>query len=346
MVSLTIKTLKNATFAVEIDLSETVLQLKEKISAIENVEPALQKLIHSGKILDNAQKLNEYQIKEKDFVVLMVTKPTKPKPVVVQTPAVATPTPAAAPAISSAAATPVTPVATGGGDSSLATGANYQSAVDNLVEMGFPLDSVKAAMRAAFNNPDRAAEYLMTGIPEGLEQAPAPSAQQPTSTGPVQATAPVVSDAPFNMFAPQQPQQAAAAGASPTPSDFAFLRNTPQFQQLRQLVQTQPQLLQPVLQQLGQSNPQLLQAINQNQDAFLQMLMEGGPAAGVEGDAGGGGAGQPQQVQIQITPEEDAAITRLVGLGFERGNVIEAFFACDKNEELAANYLFDAQNFD
>lgn len=40
-------------------------------------------------------------------------------------------------------------------------GAAYQSAVKNLEEMGFEKDQIKAAMKAAFNNPDRAVEYLM-----------------------------------------------------------------------------------------------------------------------------------------------------------------------------------------
>lgn len=48
------------------------------------------------------------------------------------------------------------------------------------------------------------------------------------------------------------------AGSSRRADPLAFLRTQPQFQQLRQLVRSNPQLLEPLLLQLGQQNPQLL----------------------------------------------------------------------------------------
>ena len=63
------------------------------------------------------------------------------------------------------------------------------------------------------------------------------------------------------------------------------------------------------------------------------------PGAGA-GLGGHGGANPPGT--IRVTQEEMDAITRLTSLGFPKHKAAEAYFACDKNEELAANYLFDA----
>merc|ERR1719336_85410 len=61
----------------------------------------------------------------------------------------------------------------------------------------------------------------------------------------------------------------------------------------------------------------------------------------------GGGAAGPQgggRGVIQVTQEEKAAIDRLKAMGFPEHAAVEAYMVCDKNEELAANYLFNAQD--
>jgi UV excision repair protein RAD23 len=105
-----------------------------------------------------------------------------------------------------------------------------------------------------------------------------------------------------------------------------------------------------MLQELGRANPELLALINQNQAEFMQLLNEPLPEGGLDlagmegmfegGEDEEGGAGE-EQVQIHVTPEERAAIERLVALGFDRNAAAQAFFACEKNEELAANFLFE-----
>ena len=47
------------------------------------------------------------------------------------------------------------------------------------------------------------------------------------------------------------------------------------------------------------------------------------------------------QLQVNLTPEDQAAVERLEQLGFPRVAVVQAYMAADKNEELAANLLFD-----
>lgn len=95
---------------------------------------------------------------------------------------------------------------------------------------------------------------------------------------------------------------AAAAAGGADLGNLDFLRTNPQFQQLRQVVQQQPQMLEPILQQLGAGNPQLAQLIASNPDAFLQLLGE---------DAEDDAPLPPGAQAISVTEEERDAIERV-----------------------------------
>jgi UV excision repair protein RAD23 len=64
------------------------------------------------------------------------------------------PTPAAAPAEQ--------PSGQFGSTSSFLTGEGLQTSINNMIEMGYPREEVMRALRASYNNPDRAVEYLLT----------------------------------------------------------------------------------------------------------------------------------------------------------------------------------------
>jgi len=114
------------------------------------------------------------------------------------------------------------------------------------------------------------------------------------------------------------------------------------FGQIQQMVAQNPALLQPLIQQLAASNPGLAQALNANPEILYELL---GGAAGGEGlgddDGMDEGPIPPGAHVVSVTAEERAAIDRLVALGFPQQAAIEAYFACGKNEELAANFLFE-----
>jgi len=120
------------------------------------------------------------------------------------------------------------------------------------------------------------------------------------------------------------------------------LRNNTQFRGLLSLVQANPQILQPLLQELGKQNPQIMQLIQENQAEFLRLINE--PAEGAEGSLLDQFADAEMPQTIAVTPEENEAIQRLEQMGFDRDLVLEVFFACNKDEQMAANYLLDHRN--
>ena len=51
---------------------------------------------------------------------------------------------------------------------------------------------------------------------------------------------------------------------------------------------------------------------------------------------------RPQGPAIRLTKEESDAVKRLQSLGnFSQAEAVQAYLACDKNEEMAANFLFE-----
>ncbi|ESR50914.1 hypothetical protein CICLE_v10031777mg [Citrus x clementina] len=326
MMKIFVKTLKGTSFDVEVKPEDTVFDVKMKIETVQgsDVYPAAQQmLIYQGKVLKDDTTLEENKVAENSFVVIMLTKNKRPTgegsttstattkapqssaPTPAVTPATAPqtavpistePTPAPTPAPASASVSSVSATSESGvyghAASNLVAGNNLEGAIQQILDMGggtWDRDTVVRALRAAYNNPERAVEYLYSGIPEQAEVQPVARAPgngqaansptqmpQPTQPAPVTSSGPNAN--PLDLFPQGLPDVGSgAAGAG----SLDFLRNSPQFQVLRAMVQANPQLLQPMLQELGKQNPQLVRLIQEHQADFLRLINE--PVQGIWG---------------------------------------------------------------
>lgn len=371
MVLLTLKNLQQQTFTIEIDLSATVKDLKEKIHKEKGADYPVegQKLIYTGKILLDDQTLETYSMSLSKFIVIMVTKPKASTPEAstseskeststesseqaksssssterTVSPAATT----AAPTTTSTTSTTTTSDASPstGAESLLVTGADFENMVTNIMEMGYERPQIEKALRASFNNPYTAVQYLVDGIPEGRERArnEDEGMDDAALAALVESSVRNASDAP-----------AAPAGGNDNLSaesgNLEFLQGHPSFVQMAQLMRTNPQLLDAFLQQIRNTNPSLLQAIQSNPNQFITMLNNAtqDQAAGdaPQGEGGAAPANQPGQrtTSIRVSAEDRAAIDRLRALGnFPEDAVLQAYFACEKNENQAAEFLFSQE---
>lgn len=261
------------------------------------------KLIHSGKVLKDDDVIESCNIKENDFIVVMIAKAKKAvvKPVAATEPS----TPAASVGIPPTPAAPAPSVA--------APDEFPAEVVNNLIALGFPESSVRACLRASDGNPDIAVEFLMNGIPPELEGGD-DAAVASNSGG----------------------SSSSSGGSGGAGGPLEALRSHPQFDALRRLVQSNPAMLQAVLSQIGQQQPELLTAINANQAAFLEMMNEpvadapAAPVAPVLPRAGAGGAANPfaavpgmealgnpvqlAQMLQAMPPQEQQAMAQMMGM--------------------------------
>lgn len=252
-------------------------------------------------------------------------------------------------------ATPASPTApaarSGPNNNTPLSDEDFTAAVQNLVDMSFDRNDSVRALNAAYGDSARAVEYILSGNIPNINNGPrAAPAAAPASPG----------------GANEGGLDAATGGA------FSQLRQLPQFQALIAIIQQNPAMLEPLLQQLAERDPEIVRLIQNNRDEFLQLLQQRvdpaviqSLAAAADGEefeefdeedeiaaqmggqvpAGQGAGALPPGAQvIQISPAEKEAIDRLVDLGFDRNRAVEAFLVCNRDEEMAANYLFEQED--
>lgn len=112
---------------------------------------------------------------------------------------------------------------------------------------------------------------------------------------------------------------------------------------LGQLATMPPQQRAMLAQQLNMTPEgltQMMQVIAQAPPELLASLGAAGGMPGMPGMPGGmGGAAAPNV--IRLTENEMVSVNNLVALGFTQQQAAQAFLACDRDEGLAANLLFD-----
>lgn len=301
---LSIRTLDQKTITVELNEKESVLELKKRLVNLPQINNTVEsmQLIYSGRIMEDALPLTHYNIAENKFIVLMnkkspatasveqsQTDPTEQQQTLQQQPQLLTDPLANVPVDAPPSAVD-------------------EQRVRDLMSMGYDEQDVRAALRASFNHPERAIEYLITGIP-------------------------ILHD---HTLATRNTNNAtAAAGAdgdlvAETAERLQYLATDPRFAHVRNLIRQNPELLELVLAHLSESDPVTFEAIRSHQQEFISMLNETNAT----------------NMSLPLSTDEEAAIERLMGLGFERETVVQIYLACNKNEELAADMLFSQSDDD
>jgi UV excision repair protein RAD23 len=339
--------------AIEVEVAEdaTCEDLKRQVQTDHQFDVSWQKVIFAGRIVSDEARLAEQGIKDGASLVLVVRKPDSAA-AAAPAPAASTPAAAAAPQSAAPVATPAetqpaaaaTPAADAAPVAAASTTPAFtpsDEALSALLGMGFEQEQIVRALRLARNDLQNACDLLLSGAPLPEPTTPAAAAAAAASGGaqrtdPQQEASNLMSDLIQRMGQQNSDPQA----------QFEWVVQQPQFQRIRSLLQTRPDLFAALLTQLGGSNPQLHELISQNQAEFLEWLNDEEGGDGDGGDVavvqtGGGGGGGGGGTAAQLSQRDESSITRLMELGFGRDVVRQAYLACGKNEEMAANYLFE-----
>ena len=183
--------------------------------------------------------------------------------------------------------------------------------VNSLVEMGYEKEKVEKALAAAGGRVNLAIEYLTSGnIPE-----PAPPRSQPVLSS-------LLNNNTDTNLDPELRLNASL---------------------IKIACNRDPNKIITILNSIKENSPRLIDKIRQHEEEFKRLIVSPiTPEDLANFRAFHQRTERRRGLQLEFTREEREAINRLKELGnFSQAEVIQAFIACDKNEELTANYLFE-----
>lgn len=305
-----VKTLKGNHFHIQVQPTDKVLTVKKQIEEVQGAQiyPCEQQLlICKGKVLKDETTIEENEVAEKTSLVVMLSKTrafTAGTPLTQQAP------PPFSPASGSSLPSPSPATSTPPGTGTIQTDANTSNQAASI--------SPASATAAAQDWPSAVPLNL---FPHRLTNLAAEASSAATAQAPNIAQTDNLSQGLPSM----QTGAMVCTNGALVMEVVDFLRNCPQFEAVRPMVEANPQILEPMLQRLSKKYPRVMGIIQDHKADILHLVSK--PVKGAEGDV------------MNLGPEEREVIERLEAKGYAQDRVIQAFLTCDKNEESAAKYL-------
>ena len=328
-----LKNLKQVAYEVEVASEKvSILDLKKEIEKVHGFDASQLKLLHNGVVLDNLKTLEDYKIQEQSIIIMMNSK-VKPKNLQPSTNVESSQTQKTSEQKKTEQKKLEEKKPSDKHEQKQQT-EKYTQQINSLIEMGFEKSQAEAAINAAHGQIDLAIEFLYNGIPEGINND--------------------LNDLDIDVDEEQGEYEGEEGEDN---NDEDPVKNVASVAKV--LCRNNPGALNELLQSIQQSDPDLLNLINEREDDFKSFLEQPindndyrvfqklSKNMGLGGDEEGheehdNDDHDSGQISINLTPQEQEAIKRLKDLGnFSEADVVQAYFACDKNEELTANYLFE-----
>jgi UV excision repair protein RAD23 len=363
---ITIKSLKQLTYDVEISEKSTVSELKKLVEEKHGFDSSNIKLLYTGIILEDKKTLSEYNMKEPNsYIVTMLNVKVKPKNLVKEEEKVEEkPIKEEVNPVNVAETQKVNKE-----ENQEKSSANkqpvirqnvekvfeeYNAQIKQLVDMGFSEEMAKNALNAAKGDIPTAIDFLYSGIPSANKVHPVLSEfldenEEEEGEGQVELNQDAINNIDLN--------------------DANALKNISSV--VKVIINEDPDQLQNLLEDIEEINPEIIEYIKQNENEFKNLISQpitsqdllvfdqlmGGKdeeAYDEEEIVGEGihnilaNANNFNNLNtanltsnVTFTPNERESIERIKALGFSELDVMQAFIACDKNEELTANFLLE-----